>query len=63
MATSSIRKNFVIEGRKQVEMFANALEESENNRPTRIPINARQITDPNELRELMRRRKKANEQQ
>ena len=28
MATSSITKNFVVSGEKQVEMFANAIEES-----------------------------------
>ena len=28
MATSSITKNFVVEGEEQVEMFANAIEES-----------------------------------
>lgn len=28
MATSSIKKNFVVSGEKQVEMFANAIEES-----------------------------------
>ena len=30
MATSSITKNFVISGRKQVEMFADAIEASAN---------------------------------
>lgn len=28
MATSSITKNFVVKGEKQVEIFANAIEES-----------------------------------
>ena len=28
MATSSITRNFVVEGEEQVEMFANAIEES-----------------------------------
>ena len=28
MATSSITRNFVVEGESQVEMFANAIEES-----------------------------------
>ena len=37
MATSSITKNFVISGQKQVEMFADAIEASFNffNRPER----------------------------
>ena len=33
MATSSITKNFVISGQKQVEMFVDAIESSANNRP------------------------------
>ena len=37
MATSSITKNFVISGQKQVEMFADAIEASANN-PT-PPVN------------------------
>ena len=28
MATSSITRNFIVEGEEQVEMFANAIEES-----------------------------------
>ena len=35
MATSSITKNFVISGRKQVEMFADAIEASANDRTPR----------------------------
>ena len=38
MATSSITKNFVISGQKQVEMFADAIEASANN--PMPPINA-----------------------
>ena len=36
MATSSITKNFVISGQKQVEMFADAIEASANNPTTPI---------------------------
>ena len=36
MATSSIRKNFVISGREQAELFVNAVEESAKNRPVRM---------------------------
>ena len=41
MATSSITKNFVISGQKQVEMFVDAIEASANNCPIRIPVTAR----------------------
>ena len=41
MATSSIKKNFVISGQKQVEMFADAIEASSKNRPVRTPVAAR----------------------
>ena len=56
MATSSIKKNFVVEGKEQVEMFANAIEKSENNHSTRLSVNARQLKTTDELRELMRKR-------
>ena len=46
MATSSITKNFVISGRKQVEMFADAIEASANDRPVRIPVAALRIILP-----------------
>ena len=59
MATSSITKNFVISGKEQVEMFVNAIEESANNRPVRMPEAASEITDEAELMEFMKMRKKA----
>ena len=40
MATSSITKNFIISGQKQVEMFVDAIENSANNRPVRTPVSA-----------------------
>lgn len=58
MATSSIKKSFVISGRKQVEKFVNALEESAKNRPVWTPINARFIETEDELREFMRFRER-----
>ena len=61
MATSSITKNFVISGQKQVDMFVNAIEESAKNRPVRIPVAASEITDDTELMEFMRMRKKTND--
>ena len=60
MATSSITKNFVISGQKQVEMFADAIEASANDRPVRIPVAAKEIKGEAELRALMEIWKKAN---
>ena len=60
MATSSITKNFVISGQKQVEMFVDTIEASANNRPIRIPVAAREITDEAELIELMDKWEKRN---
>ena len=60
MATSSITKNFVISGQKQVEMFVDAIESSANNRPVRVPVAARKLTDTNDIIKLMEKRKKAN---
>lgn len=62
MATSSITKNFVISGKRQVEMFADAIEASANNRPTRVPVNATFLTDPNDIRKFMEKRKNAGKQ-
>ena len=58
MATSSITKNFIISGQKQVEMFVDAIENSANNRPVRTPVSARQIKGEAELRKFMEKRKK-----
>jgi hypothetical protein len=60
MATSSITKNFIISGKEQVEMFADAIEASANNRPKRVPVSAREITDEAELIEFMKKWEKAN---
>ena len=53
VAASSITKNFVISGKEQVEMFADAIEASAKNRPVRIPVSAREITEEAELIEFM----------
>ena len=50
MATSSITKNFVISGKRQVEMFAEAVEASANDRPIRIPVSVKEIKGEAELR-------------
>ena len=60
MATSSITKNFVISGQKQVEMFVDAIEASANNRPIRIPVADRELTDTDDIIKLMEKRKKTN---
>ena len=58
MATSSITKNFVISGEKQVEMFADAIEASANDRPIRVPVAARFVKRESELIEFMEKREK-----
>ena len=60
MATSSITKNFVISGKRQVEMFADAIEASANNRPNRISVTAKEIKGEEELRKFMEMRKQRN---
>ena len=60
MATSSITKSFVISGQKQVEKFVEAIEASANNRPNRISVSARELTDTEDIIKLMEKRKKAN---
>jgi dihydrodipicolinate synthase/N-acetylneuraminate lyase len=60
MATSSITKNFIISGKEQVEMFADAIEASANNRPVRIQVSSREITDESELIEFMEKWEEAN---
>ena len=65
MATSSITKNFVVSGEKQVEMFANAIEESYQESLTR-PKNTtsfryRELREPEEIKKLMKKWKKAHE--
>ena len=59
MPTSSITKNFVVSGREQVEMFANAIEESyqeslerQNNK---ITIRYRELKGTCEVREFMKK--------
>ncbi len=61
MPTSSITKNFIISDPKQAERFANAVEESyresllRKNEP-RPNYHLRLLTDPEEIREFMRKR-------
>ena len=63
MATSSITKNFVVSGSKQVEMFANAIEESYQESLHRTPAPDLKITHLRgavEVKKLMAKRKNIN---
>ncbi len=60
MATSSITKNFVISGKRQVEMFADAIEASANDQTPPIKVNATFLTDPKHIAKFMEKRKKTN---
>ena len=61
MATSSITKNFIISGQKQVEMFADAIEASANDRTSRVSINVTYLQGADNILKFMERRKKADE--
>lgn len=60
MATSSITKNFIISGQKQVEMFADAVEASANDQTPRVPINVTYLQGADEILKFMEKRQKAD---
>ena len=63
MATSSVTKSFVVSGRKQVEKFANAIEESYQESLHRVPTPDLRITHlrgSDEVKKFMAKRKKTN---
>lgn len=60
MATSSITHSFVISNPESVKRFLAALDESEHDRSPERELPGRQLTDPDEILELMAKRKKAN---
>lgn len=60
MATSSIKKNFVVSGKRQVEKFADAIEKSAKNRTPRPHVSATFLTDFKDVKEFMERRKRAD---
>ncbi len=63
MATSSITKNFIVSGEEQVEMFANAIEESYQESLHRVPTPDMRITHlrgSEEVKKFMAKRKKTN---
>lgn len=41
-------------------MFVDAIEASANNRPIRVPVAARELTDMDDIIKLMKKRKKTN---
>ena len=57
MAASSITKNFVISGKRQVEMFADALEASADDKTLRVPINITYLQGADDIMEFMEKRK------
>ena len=60
MATSSITKNFVISGEKQVEKFVSALEASANSVTSTIEVAVAQLHDPEEIKQFLSKRKRKN---
>ena len=63
MATSSITKNFIVSGEEQVEMFANAIEESYQESLHRVPTPDMRLTHlrgSGEVKTLMAKRKKTD---
>ena len=65
MATSSITKNFIVSGEKQVEIFADAIEESYQESLKRPKdtnsIKYRELRDPDEIEKLMEKWKTVHE--
>lgn len=57
MAASSITKNFVISGKRQVEMFADALEASADDKTPRVPINITYLQGAEDIMKFMEKRK------
>lgn len=58
MAASSITKNFVISGKRQVEMFADALEASSaDDKTPRVPINITYLQGADDIMKFMEKRK------
>nr|WP_296459255.1 hypothetical protein [uncultured Acetatifactor sp.] len=65
MATSSITKNFIISDEKQIELFANAIEESyeESLRTSQsaASIKFRELQNADEVKEIMEKWRKSHE--
>ena len=56
MATTSIIKDFVIEGQEQVEKFADAIEASANDKTPRVPVNVIRLQGLDNILKFMERR-------
>lgn len=61
MATSSITKNFVVFGKEQAEVFANAVEESFNDPRHETSVKSHKVDTKEELEKLMTKWKEAHE--
>jgi len=57
VAISSVTRNFVISGKEQVEMFADAIARSANDCTSPPKVHANYLTDPAEIAEFMKKRK------
>jgi len=62
VAISSITRNFIISGKEQVEMFADAIERSANDSTLPPRVYANYLTDPAEIAEFMKKRNRIKEQ-
>ena len=60
MAISSITKNFIISGQKQVEKFADAIETSANDRTACVPITVTYLQGVDAVVKFMEKRKKTD---
>lgn len=58
MATSSVTHNFVISDPESVKRFAEAIDEADHDRTPKQLLPGRQLTDPQEILNLMSKRKK-----
>ena len=56
MATSSITKNFIISGRKQVETLLDAMEVSANDKTPHVPLNVTYLQGADEIIKFMEKR-------
>ena len=61
MATSSVTREFVIEGQEQVEKFADAIEASAKDNTPRVPVNIIRLHGLDNILKFMERRKKTDE--
>ena len=61
MATSSITKNFIIDGQKQVEMFADAIEASATSKTPVSRVAVKQLRGTSEIKQFLAKRKNTNE--